>query len=293
MSRRARITPRQAGVPTFGDLRRVPGLRRAEVAQLAGVSTDYYTRLERGTTTSVSDSVLQAVATALKLDEAERAHLMDLARAANVTGRVPRHQSHRQVRPGIRRLLAGMSDVVAFVQNGRLDVLAVNTLGRALYAELFDGIDHASGLGPEGRLPNHARYIFLDPRAVDFYPDWGLVAATSVAMLRTEAGHELEDRALNELIGELTARSDMFARLWAAHDVQLHTAGTKHFHHPVAGDLSLQYETMELAADVGQWLITFTAEQGSASQEALSFLSSWVATVPRTAAHDRATENTL
>jgi hypothetical protein len=274
-------------------MRRVPGLRRAEVAQLAGVSTDYYARLERGTTTSVSDSVLQAVATALQLDDAERAHLMDLARAANAAGRVVRRRPHGRVRPGVLRLLAGMSGVVAFVQNGRLDVLAVNTLGRALYVDLFDGVDHASGLGPDGRLPNHARYIFLDPRAIDFYPDWGLVAATSVAMLRTEAGHELEDRALNELIGELTARSDVFARLWGAHDVKLHTAGTKHFHHPFAGDMFLQYETMELAADVGQWLISFTAEPDSPSQDALSFLASWVATLPDAAAPDLAAEKTL
>lgn len=281
ISRRAKISPEQAGIPSYGELRRVPGLRREEVAQLAGVSTDYYTRLERGSIRGVSDSVLEAVASALQLDDAERTHLMDLARTANAPLRGARRQASRQpaqqrVRPGVLRLLDGMTGVVAIVQNGRSDVLAANLLGRALYSEVFDSAV-ASGPDTPGRLPNQARYLFLDPRAADLYPDWRAIAATTVAMLRLETGRNPHDRALNELVGELTTRSGLFAGLWAGHDVRIHTTGTKRFHHPVAGDLSLQFETLHLPGDEGQTLFTFTAEPGSASENALAFLASWAA----------------
>ena len=282
-SRRAKLSPEQAGIPSYGELRRVPGLRREEVAQLAGVSTDYYTRLERGSIRGVSDSVLEAVASALQLDEAERAHLMDLARTANTPSpRTPRRPPRLRVRPGVLRLLDGMTGVAALVQNGRSDVLAANPLGRALYAEVFKS---AAQSGPEtpGRLPNQARYLFLDPRAADFYPDWRSIAATTVAMLRLEAGRNPHDRALNELVGELTTRSGLFAALWAGHDVRIHTTGTKRFHHPVAGDLSLQFETLYLPGDAGQTLFTFSAEPGSASENALAFLASWAASPPEPA----------
>ncbi|WP_181038823.1 helix-turn-helix transcriptional regulator [Arthrobacter sp. Y81] len=280
ISRRAKVSPEQAGIPSYGELRRVPGLRREEVAQLAGVSTDYYTRLERGSIRGVSDSVLEAVASALQLDEAERAHLMDLARTANTPSRrAPRRPPQQRVRPGVLRLLDGMTGVVAMVQNGRSDVLAANLLGRALYAEVFDS-PASSGPDTPGRLPNQARYIFLDPRAADLYPDWRAIAATTVAMLRTETGRKPHDRELNELVGELTTRSGLFAALWAGHDVRIHTTGTKRFHHPVAGDLSLQYETLDLPGDEGQTLFTFTAEPGSASANALAFLASWAASPP-------------
>ncbi|GAA3675494.1 helix-turn-helix transcriptional regulator [Arthrobacter ginkgonis] len=279
ISRRAKISPEQAGIPSYGELRRVPGLRREEVAQLAGVSTDYYTRLERGSIRGVSDSVLEAVAAALQLDEAERAHLLDLARTANMPSRgSARRPPQQRVRAGVVRLLDGMVGVVALVQNGRSDVLAANLLGRALYAEVFTSAASAS----PGRLPNQARYLFLDPHAGDFYPDGRVIAATTVAMLRTEAGRNPHDRALNELIGELTTRSALFASLWAGHDVRIHTTGTKRFHHPVAGDLSLQYETLDLPGDEGQTLFTFTAEPGSASENALAFLASWAASPPQT-----------
>jgi transcriptional regulator with XRE-family HTH domain len=279
ISRRAKISPEQAGIPSYGELRRVPGLRREEVAQLAGVSTDYYTRLERGSIRGVSDSVLEAVASALQLDDAERTHLMDLARTANAPLRGARRQASRQpaqqrVRPGVLRLLDGMTGVVAIVQNGRSDVLAANLLGRALYSEVFDSAV-ASGPDTPGRLPNQARYLFLDPRAADLYPDWRAIAATTVAMLRLETGRNPHDRALNELVGELTTRSGLFAGLWAGHDVRIHTTGTKRFHHPVAGDLSLQFETLHLPGDEGQTLFTFTSEPGSASENALAFLASW------------------
>ena len=282
ISRRAKVSPEQAGIPSYGELRRVPGLRREEVAQLAGVSTDYYTRLERGSIRGVSDSVLEAVAAALQLDEAERAHLMDLARTANTPARrAPRRPAQQRVRPGVLRLLDGMTGVAATVQNGRGDVLAANLLGRAIYAEVFNS---AAPSGPDtpGRPPNQARYLFLDPRAADFYPDWPAIAATTVAMLRSEAGRNPHDRALNELVGELTTRSGLFAALWAGHDVRIHTTGTKRFHHPVAGDLSLQYETLALPGDEGQTLFTFTAEPGSASENALAFLASWAASPSET-----------
>jgi transcriptional regulator with XRE-family HTH domain len=282
ISRRAKVSPEQAGIPSYGDLRRVPGLRREEVAQLAGVSTDYYTRLERGSIRGVSDSVLEAVASALQLDEAERTHLMDLARTANTpSSRTPRRPSQQRVRPGVLRLLDGMTGVAGMVQNGRGDVLAGNMLGRALYSEVFNS-PVSFGRDVPGRLPNQARYIFLDPRAADFYPDWNAIAAIMVAMLRLESGRNPHDRALNELVGELTTRSGLFAALWAGHDVRIHTTGTKRFHHPVAGELSLQFETLHLPGDEGQTLFTFTAEPGSASENALAFLASWAASPPET-----------
>ncbi|MCU1566626.1 MAG: family transcriptional regulator [Pseudarthrobacter sp.] len=288
ISRRAKISPDQAGIPSYGELRRVPGLRREEVAQLAGVSTDYYTRLERGSLRGVSDSVLEAVASALLLDEAERAHLMDLARTANTrTRRTPRRPAQQRVRSGVLRLLDGMTSVAALVQNGRSDVLAANLLGRALYADVFNS---TASFGPDrpGRLPNQARYLFLDPGAGDLYPDWNAVAATTVAMLRSESGRNPHDRALNELVGELTTGSGQFAALWAGHDVRIHTTGTKRFHHQVVGDLSLQFETLHLPGDEGQTLFTFTAEPGSPSASALAFLASWAA-APSTTATDTAT----
>ncbi len=292
ISRRAKISPEQAGIPTYGDLRRVTGLRREEVAHLAGVSADYYTRLERGSIRGVSDGVLEAVSSALQLDEAERAHLMDLARTANAPSRrLPRRPPQQRVRPGVLRLLDGMTGVVAIVQNGRSDVLAANLLGRALYGPVFNSAVQSSSAASSGsdtssRTPNQARYLFLDPGAGDFYPDWRAVAATSVAMLRLEAGRNPDDRALNELVGELTTRSTLFAALWAGHDVSIHTTGTKRFHHPVAGDLSLLFETLDLPGDEGQTLFTFTAEPGSASGNALAFLASWAATPPETTTAD-------
>jgi transcriptional regulator with XRE-family HTH domain len=282
ISRRAKVSPEQAGIPSYGGLRRVPGLRREEVAQLAGVSTDYYTRLERGSLRGVSDSVLEAVGSALQLDEAERAHLMDLARTANAPSRrTPRRPTRQRVRPGVLRLLDGMTGVAAIVQNGRSDLLVANQLGLALYGPVFNSVESQGPDGP-ARRSNQARYVFLDPDAGDFYPDWNAIAATTVAMLRLESGRNPHDRALNELVGELTTRSGLFAALWAGHDVRIHTTGTKRFHHPVAGDLSLQFETLDLPGDEGQTVFTFSAEPGSASENALAFLASWAASPPAT-----------
>ncbi len=287
-TRRARITPQQAGLPTYGGHRRVPGLRREEVALLAGVSVEYYTRLERGNANGVSDSVLEALVRVLQLDDAERAHLYDLTRGATTAARARRRPARAAVRPGVQQLLGAMAGVPAFVQNGRLDVPAANPLARALYADLFDD----AGPSSAGRPPNLARYIFLDPRAVEFFPDWNRAASDAVTQLRAEVGRSPDDRELRELIGEITTRSQQFSALWATHDVRWHTTGTKRYHHPVVGDLTLAYEAMALAADPGQTLITFTAEPGSPSQQALTFLASWTGSATRElAGRDRTSQD--
>ncbi|MFF5546844.1 MULTISPECIES: helix-turn-helix transcriptional regulator [Streptomyces] len=274
ISRRAKITPQQAGLPAHSGHRRVAGLRREEVALLAGVSVEYYARLERGNLSGVSESVLEALARALQLDEAERAHLFDLARTANTGPRTRRRPARQQIRPGIQHLLDSMTDAAAYVRNGRLDIVASNRLGRALYAPVFDG---------PTRPVNLARFRFLNPRARDFYPDWEESAHTTVALLRTEAGRDPYDRALTELVGELATRSEEFRTLWAAHNVRLHHTGTKNFHHPVVGDLTLPFEAMPLPADPGLTLTAFSAEPGTPGHDALNLLSSWTATTDRDA----------
>jgi transcriptional regulator with XRE-family HTH domain len=282
-SRRAKITPEQAGLPDYGGNRRVPGLRRAEVAILAGVSPDYYVRLERGNLSGVSDSVLEALARALQLDEAERTYLFDLARAANTAPRTRRRPTTQRVRPGVQQLLDAMTEAAAFVRNGRLDILAANRLGHALYAPVFDN---------PARPANLARFAFLDPRATELYPDWEGAANTTVALLRTEAGRDPYDRALSDLVGELATRSETFGTRWAAHNVRLHQTGVKHFHHPVVGDLSLAFEAMPLPADAGLTLTAYSAEPGSASQDALRLLATWAATLDQAAAtRDHASEH--
>jgi transcriptional regulator with XRE-family HTH domain len=267
-SRRAKITPEQADLPTYGK-RRVPGLRREEVASLAGVSIDYYRRLERGDVSGVSDGVLEALARALHLDDAERAHLYDLARAANPTAPRPRHPRRQRVRPAVQRILDSMG-TPALVRNARVDYLTANRLGRALYAPLFESREQPA---------NSARFTFLDPAAVDFYSDWDRVASDLVAHLRSEAGRNPYDRGLSDLVGELSTRSEEFRSRWAAHNVRFHRTGAKRIHHPLVGDLDLSYETMELSADAGLNLTVYTAEAESASQQALDLLASWTATL--------------
>jgi hypothetical protein len=239
---------------------------------LAGVSVDYYIRLERGNARGVSDSVLENLARALHLDEAERAHLYNLVRAANNGARAPRRPARQHVRPGVQRLLDSMTMAPAYVRNGRMDVLAANRLGRAVFAPLFE-----SPFAPT----NLARFIFLDPAAVDFYQGWDRLAGDNVALLRAEAGRNPTDRALSDLIGELSTRSDLFRVRWADHNVRQHRSGVKHLHHPVVGDLSLAYESMELVADVGLVLNGYSAEPGTPSQDALNLLASWAATADR------------
>jgi transcriptional regulator with XRE-family HTH domain len=272
-SRRAKITPEQAGLSAYARNRRVPGLRRSEVADLAGVSVEYYAQLERGDLSGVSDSVLEALARALQLDEAEDAHLFDLARAAGPAARPRRRTPAHQVRPTIQRLLDLMTEVPAIVNNARLDLAASNLLGQALFAPVF-----ASPTSPANQPVNHARFTFLDPRARDFWTDWERAADDSVAQLRTEAGRDPYDQALTGLVGELSTRSEAFRARWAAHNVRLHRTGLKHFRHPVVGDLHLSFEVMELPADPGLSLLAFSAPAGSPDDDALHLLASWAAT---------------
>lgn len=269
-TRRARITPEQAGLPVYGgDRRRVPGLRRSEVASLAGISPEYMTKLERGNATGVSDSVIDGLAHALQLDEAERAHLLDLLRTAGST-RPPRRRPARQrVRPTVQRILDSMTLTPAFVLNGRLDILAANDLGVALYSPIY---------ADPARPANNARFVFLDPNATEFFRDWDKAANDTVALLRAEAGRDPYDRDLSDLIGQLSTRSDEFRHRWAAHNVRIHTSGVKLLHHPVVGDLDLPFESFPLPADPGQSLLTYTADPGSPTQDALNLLASWAAT---------------
>jgi transcriptional regulator with XRE-family HTH domain len=266
-SRRAKITPGEAGLTSYG-ARRVPGLRREEVATLAGVSVDYYNRMERGNLAGASEGVLEAVAGALRLDEAERAHLFDLARAARdrSAGR-SRSPARRTVRPGIQWMIEAMTGGAAFVVNGRQDILAANQLGRALFAPLFESAAPA----------NMARFTYLDPRARDFHADWNRMARECVAALRTQAGRDPFDRDLSDLVGELSTHSEEFAALWATHNVRLHRTAEKRFHHPVVGELTLRYERLAVTADPGLEVFAYMAEPGSRSQEAFSLLASWAA----------------
>jgi transcriptional regulator with XRE-family HTH domain len=267
-TRRARLTPERAGLPAYGGNRRVSGLRREEVAMLAGVSVDYYVRLERGNLSGVSESVLEALSRALQLDESEHAHLLDLAHAANASPNARRRSPSSRVRPGVQRILDAMT-VPAWVRNGRSDFLAGNRLGRALYSPLF--------VDPHG-TPNTARFAFLDPRGRDFWVDWDKMASDMVAVLRAEAGRNPYDKGLTDLIGELSTRSTEFRVRWAAHDVKAHRAGAKRMHHPVVGVIELSYEAMELTADTGLTLIAYSAEPDSPSEQSLQLLANWAAT---------------
>ena len=269
-SRRARITPQQAGLQSYGS-RRVPGLRREEVAVLAGVSVPYYTRLERGDANGVSDSVLDALARALELDDAERAHLFDLVRAAQPTPARPRRrQAKQRVRPEVQWTLDAITGAAAFVSNERLDILVANQLGRALFSELY---------AAPARPVNSARFVFLDPRAEASYGDWDRVATETVAILRSAAGRDPYNRDLSDLIGELATQSEAFRTRWASHNVRFHNAGVKRFNHPVVGGLDLSFNRLDLAADPGLTLFAYTAEPGSPSEDALKLLGSWAATV--------------
>jgi transcriptional regulator with XRE-family HTH domain len=269
-SRRGRITPEQAGLEPIGGRRRVTGLRREEVARLSGVSVDYYTRLERGNLTGVSDSVLDSIARALELDRAEHDHLYDLARAANTPARKRSTSAAASaVRPVMQHLLDAITGAPAFIGNNRMDIVAANLLGYALYSEMYRGT---------ARPANHSRFIFLDPRAHDFYPDWDRAANVNVAILRRDAGRNPHDKGIAELVGELSMRSDEFRTRWAAHNVRRHYSGTKSFHHPVVGLLELNYQAMELEDDPGHTLTVYPAVPGSPSDESLRLLASWAAT---------------
>lgn len=269
-TRRARITPEQAGLPSYGK-RRVPGLRREEVASLAGVSVDYYRRLERGQISGVSDLVLEALARALQLDEAEHAHLFDLARATSPTALRRVRPIKKRVRLVVRQLLDQI-EAPAVLSTITGDYLAANPLGRALYAPVFDSPEQPA---------NSARFTFLDPAAREFYPDWDRLASELVANLRSHAGRDPYDRGLQDLIGELSTRSSEFRVRWAAHNVRFHQTGKKRLHHPIVGDVELSYETLLLQAD-GLRLALYIAEAGSTSQQALGLLGSWTADLDST-----------
>ncbi|TWF77247.1 helix-turn-helix protein [Pseudonocardia hierapolitana] len=284
-TRRARITPDRAGLPTTGS-RRVPGLRRSEVATLAGLSVEYYARLERGQIAGASSGVLEALARALQLDDTERAHLFDLARTADgipTSGRARRRAPAKAAsRPSLQWALEAITDGVAFVRDPRQNLLATNALGRAFYSPV---------LGDGGRTPNLARFQFLDPASRDFYPDWDLFAEMCVGVMRAEAGRDPHDRGLQDLVGELSTRSETFRRLWADHDVRTHGTGTKRFRHPVVGELTLAYEELAITAEPGLVLLVYTAEPGCPSAERLGLLASWAAPAETATTPESITQN--
>jgi transcriptional regulator with XRE-family HTH domain len=271
LSRRSRITPAQAGLPNYGGTRRVAGLKREEVAMLTGVSTEYYARLERGNLRGVSESVLECLADALQLEEAERAHLFDLAKAAaGPSGTAGTRRMRTEIRPSVQRILDGMTGTPAFVRNTRMDLLAANNVGFAL----FTGI-----ISPDKLPLNLARFMFLDPRARDFFVEWVTLADDVAAALRTEAGRNPRDRALNSLIGDLATGSTEFSARWARHNVRFHRTATKTLRNALVGDIELTADTLELPGE-GQVLLAYSAEPGSHAQEQLAFLTSWSITHP-------------
>ncbi|MBD7956436.1 helix-turn-helix domain-containing protein [Microbacterium sp. Sa4CUA7] len=268
-SRRAKVDPKDVGLPA-GTNRRVEGLRRTEVAVLAGVSVEYYTKLERGAISGASPEVLDAIARALRLDDAERAHLFDLAHAASPVARPPRKRSPKcwTPQPGLQWILDGVTAGPAFVRNGRMDLLAANALGRAFYKDAYD---------MPGQPPNLARFTFLDRRSHDFYPDWDSFAEITAAILRTEAGRDPHSKELHDLVGELSTRSEDFRRLWGAHDVRHHGSGFKTFHHSEVGEMTLAYEGMDMESEPGLTLTIYCAEPGTDSADRMRLLASWAA----------------
>jgi transcriptional regulator with XRE-family HTH domain len=268
-SRRARITPEEAGLPAYGGNRRVSGLRREEVAMLAGVSVDYYVRMERGSLGGASESVLDALATALHLEEAERDHLYALARESSAGSSRRRSTAAPTVRPGIQQVLDAITDAPAWVRNGRHDILAMNELARALYAPV---------LADPRRPANTTRFVYLQPEeARELFVDYDQVARDAAAMLRLEAGRNPHDKALIELVGELSTRSELFRQRWASQDVRYHRSGRKRLRHPVVGQLDLDFEAMELPSEPGLQLNIYTAAEGTPTSDALKLLASWAA----------------
>ena len=271
-SRRDTVTPEQAGI-IGGGRRRVPGLRREEVATLANISVDYYAKMERGDLRGVAPEILDAVAHALRLDEAETDHLHDLARAADP--RPPRRRrpkADQTVRPSLQRLVDAVTGVPVWVRDRRMEMVTGNPLGLALYRPL---IEDADGRG------NTARFMFLSPAARNFFPDWEQGADDIVATIRGYAGQNPRDKGLTDLIGELVTRSDAFRVRWAAHDVRHHRTGVKRIRHPEVGDLELLYEGLQLPANPDWFMFAYTAQPGSPTEERLKLLGSLAATVPQ------------
>ncbi|MFI6044934.1 helix-turn-helix domain-containing protein [Nocardia sp. NPDC051321] len=269
-SRRARITPEQAGLPAYGGNRRVKGLRREEVALLAGVSVDYYVRMERGSLAGASDGVLDALAAALQLDEAERDHLFHLARRSGAASGPRRRRPAVAVRSTLQQVLDAISDAPAWICNGRYDVLAMNQLARALFSPV---------LADPRRPANTARFVYLAPEAArDFFVDYDHIAGDVAAKLRMEAGRDPHDEDLIALVGELSTRSELFRQRWASRDVRLRRSGRKRVHHPVVGQLDLDVESLELPAEPGLHLTVYTAPAGTPTADNLALLASWTAT---------------
>ncbi|MFJ7246137.1 helix-turn-helix transcriptional regulator [Kitasatospora sp. NPDC098652] len=273
-SRRARVTPEAAGLPADGRVRRVPGLRRDEVARLAGVSTEYYTRLEQGRALNPSPEVVDAITRALRLDDTEREHLTDLLHSdpRPTTRRAP--ATAQRVRPGLYLMLETLDRVPAFILGRRTDVLASNRLAREVLTD-FDAL-------PANRR-NLARYYLLDPKARETVGDWERLAAETVAMLRFEAGRYPQDRRLADLVGELTLQVPEFTGWWNDHRVLRRTHGAKHYHHPLVGELHFSYESFQVPGDAEQTLCVYNVEPNSPTAQSLRVLASWTAsTVPST-----------
>jgi transcriptional regulator with XRE-family HTH domain len=260
-ARREVARPEDFGLPEPAR-RRTPGLRREEVALLAGVSADYYVRLEQGRDKHPSEQVIEALARVFALPEEGVTHLRELARPA--VRRRPRPSRPERVNPQLLRLLDTWSATPALVVSRHLDVLANNALAEA--------VNHCSVRGE-----NLARAMFLEPYLRRIYADWPKMAAETVASLRATAGTDLDDPRLTELVGELSLKSEDFRRLWARHDVRAKTTGSKSFRHPSVGDLTLQYETFTVNGAAGQTLIVYHAEPGSPSAQALALLGSMTA----------------
>ena len=267
VTRRARVSPEEAGLAVVASRRRVAGLRREEVAMLAGISVEYYVRLERGQATGPSASVVDGVARALRLGEDERAHLDRLLAELTPEGRTRRRRPvNEAVSDGVQVLLDALTTLPAVVQNARLDVVAANALGRVLYAPVF---------GLEGP-PNSARFLFLDEvQARRLFPHWDRIADDTVALLRIEAGRHPDDRAMVELIGQLSTNSAAFRTRWARNDVRAHNAGVKVFTHPLVGELVLPYENLLVDAAADHTLTVFTPRPGSPAHDAVQLLASW------------------
>jgi transcriptional regulator with XRE-family HTH domain len=275
ISRRERITPDEAGLPAYGGgNRRVKGLRREEVALLAGVSIDYYVRMERGNLGGASDAVLDGVADALQLDDAEREHLFALARAAGPAPRRTRPAANT-VRPALQQVLDAITGAPAWIRNARHDILATNHLAAALYSPVLDS--PVAG-ATERRPANTTRFMYLDPAARDFFVDFDRMAQDAAAMLRLEAGRNLRDAELHALVGELSTRSELFRRHWASNNVKFHRSGRKQLRHPAVGELDLNFEGMDLSSDTELRLNIYTADPDTPTADALRLLDTWAAT---------------
>lgn len=274
-SRRARITPEQAGLPAYGGNRRVKGLRREEVALLAGVSIDYYIRMERGDLAGASEGVLDGVARALHLDEAEREHLFALARAAGTTSTRRTRPAPTTVRPVIQQVLDAITEAPAWVRNARHDILAMNPLARALYSPVLDS---AVAGATTKRAANTTRFIYLDPAAREYFVDYDRLAMDAAGMLRLEAGRNPHDRDLITLVGELSTQSELFRQHWASHNVKFHRSGRKRLRHPAVGELDLNFEAMELPSEPELRLNVYTADPNTPTADGLKLLATWAAT---------------